>query len=277
MDPAKKMKDQAVAKDDGLLGSVVDIAEQAAGVIMQIYKTPFEVRHKTDGSPVTEADLAADALISEGLASLSRACPVVSEESEIPSYEMRTRWKRLWLVDPLDGTHEFVGRTGEFAVNIALIEDHRPTLGVVYAPADRTCYYARSGYGAFRRDPDGTHTRLSVRATAVSPIRVVTSYSRRNPLTNEFIGRFGDVRIERMGSALKSCRVAEGRADVYPGFSRTSEWDTAAAQCIVEEAGGQLVDTARRSLRYNTRPSLDNPRFLATGDTRRDWTRDIPR
>ena len=271
------MKHRAVAKDDGLLGSVVDIAERAAGVIMQIYKTRFEVRHKTDGSPVTEADLAADALISEGLASLSPAYPVLSEESEIPSYETRARWKRLWLVDPLDGTHGFAGRTGEFAVNIALVEDHRPTLGVVYAPADGICYYARSGYGAFRRDPDGTHSGLSVRATAVSPIRVVTSYSRRNPLTNEFIGRFGDVSIERLGSALKSCRIAEGRADVYPGFSRTYEWDTAAAQCIVEEAGGQLVDIARRPLRYNTRPSLGNPRFLASGDTRRDWTRDIPR
>jgi 3'(2'), 5'-bisphosphate nucleotidase len=243
---------------------------------MQIYATRFQVRHKADDSPVTEADLAADALISEGLVSLSRAYPVLSEESEIPPFEIRSRWKRLWLVDPLDGTHGFVGRTGEFAVNIALVEDNRPTLGVVYAPAEGTCYYARSGCGAFRRDPDGTHTRLSVRAIAASPIRVVTSYSRRNPLTNEFIGRLGDVRIERLGSALKSCRVAEGRADVYPGFSRTSEWDTAAAQCIVEEAGGQLVDTARQALRYNTRPSLENPRFLASGDTRRDWTRDIP-
>jgi 3'(2'), 5'-bisphosphate nucleotidase len=275
--PANNLKKQALAKDDGLLGCVVDIAEQAAGAIMRVYATRFAVRHKADGSPVTEADLAADALISEGLALLLPTCPVLSEESEIPSFEVRTRWKRLWLVDPLDGTQGFVGRTGEFAVNIALIEDHRPTLGVVYAPTDCSCYYARSGCGAFRRDPDGTHERLSVRATALPPIRVATSYSRRNPLTNGFIERLGAVRIERLGSALKSCRVAEGRADVYPGFSRTSEWDTAAAQCIVEEAGGQVVDTAGRPLRYNTRPSVDNPRFLATGDTRRDWTRDIPR
>ena len=265
------MKAGPPAAADALLESVIAIATRAADVIMAIYSTPFSVRHRADDSPVTEADEASDALINQALNALTPEYPVLSEESECPPFELRSRWRRYWLVDPLDGTQGFVSRRGDFCVNIALIEAHVPLLGVIYLPQSGVCYYARSGAGAFRLEHAGASRRLQVREKARPPFRVVTSHSRRNPLTGAFIESLGEVRIERVGSALKSCRVAEGRADVYPGFSRTSEWDTAAAQCILEEAGGRLMDAEGKPLRYNTRESLRNSRFLAVGDSRTDW------
>lgn len=258
---------------DRLVRSVIDICERASDVIMAIYSQPFRVRHKPDDSPVTEADIASDALINEALAALTPRYPVLSEESECPPFERRSKWKRYWLVDPLDGTQGFVSRRGDFTINVALVDGHVPVLGVICAPENGACYYARAGGGAYLRNPGQAPRPLRVTAKAKTPVRVVTSRSRRNPLTGAFIESLGRVRIERVGSALKSCRVAEGGADVYPGFSRTSEWDTAAAQCIVGEAGGRMMDIEGRPLRYNTRAALRNPAFLAVGDTRRDWAR----
>jgi 3'(2'), 5'-bisphosphate nucleotidase len=267
------MEADGVMSADELVQSVIGISRRAAEVIMAVYSRSFRVRHKPDDSPVTEADLASDALINQALTALTPDCPVLSEESECPPFELRSKWQRYWLVDPLDGTHGFVSRRGDFTINVALVDAHVPVLGVIYVPQSGVCYYARAGGGAYRTVDEKAPQRLRVRVTAVSPIRVVTSYSKRNPMTGAFIESLGKVRIERVGSALKSCRVAEGGADVYPGFSRTSEWDTAAAQCIVEEAGGQMIDTHGRPLRYNTRAGLRNPAFLAVGDTRRDWAR----
>jgi 3'(2'), 5'-bisphosphate nucleotidase len=258
---------------DELVQSVIGISRRAAEVIMDIYSQSFRVRHKPDDSPVTEADLASDALINQALAALTPDCPVLSEESACPPFALRSSWRRYWLVDPLDGTHGFVSRRGDFTINVALVDSHVPVLGVVYVPESGICYYAHAGGGAYRTDDGKGAQRLRVKKKAEAPIRVVTSYSKRNPMTGAFIESLGKVRIERLGSALKSCRVAEGGADVYPGFSRTSEWDTAAAQCILEEAGGQMIDTDGRPLRYNTRAALRNPAFLAVGDTRRDWAR----
>ena len=243
---------------------------------MEIYDAGFSVKRKPDQSPVTEADLAADGLINEALAALTPAYPIISEESKCPSYSERSTWTRYWLVDPLDGTHGFVRRSGEFAVNVALIEDHRPVIGVVYAPVSGDCYFARSGDGAYLKNAAGEVIRLSVSEREHGPVRVVTSRSRRNPLTRGFITALGAVDVERLGSALKSCRVAEGKADVYPGFSRTSEWDTAAAQCVVEEAGGRMMNLDGGPLRYNLSPDLENPKFLAVGNRRRDWKQAVP-
>lgn len=259
-----------------MLRSAIGIAERAGRIIMEIYGAGFSVQHKPDHSPVTEADLASDKLIVGALASLDPGYPIISEESECPPFSERARWKRYWLVDPLDGTHGFVRRSGEFTVNVALIDEHRPITGVVYAPADGVCYFARTGSGAYRKNAEGEVTRISVSGHNSGTVRVITSPSRGNPLTRGFIEALGAVEIERLGSSLKSCRIAEGRADVYPGFSRTSEWDTAAAQCVVEEAGGRLMDFGGRPLRYNLGPELDNPKFLAVGDPRRDWARAIP-
>ncbi len=260
-----------MANGDELVRSVIGICERAAAVVMAVYAKPFKVRHKDDQSPVTDADIASDALINEALTGLSSKYPVLSEESECPSFELRSSWKRYWLVDPLDGTQGFVSRRGDFTINVALVDGHRPVLGVIYVPENNVCYYAREGNGAFRIDSGCNPRRLATTANAKRPLRVVTGRSRRNPLTGAFIESLGEVRVEHLGSALKSCRIAEGRADIYPGFSRTSEWDTAAAQCIVEEAGGGITDLEGRPLRYNTHAGLRNPKFVAVGDTRRDW------
>ncbi len=271
------MNSPVTRPNDNLLEALIAIVEDAADIIMDIYATDFSVQHKADHSPVTLADLASSEHIVAQLEALTPSTPVVSEENECPAFEQRKHWQQHWLVDPLDGTHGFVKRSGEFVINIALIERTQPVVGVVYLPVERSCYFARKGCGAFRRDANGDVERIFTAAHTSGPVRVATSRSRRNAKTRDFIQALGDVEVERLGSALKSCRVAEGRAHVYPGFSRTSEWDTAAAQCIVEQAGGRIIDTSGRPLRYNETPALENPSFLAVGDSRRDWCRWVPR
>lgn len=251
-------------------------AEAAAREIMAIYATDFAVERKQDASPVTAADHAADAVLRERLYAIE-PLPVISEETRAPAFEERRHWKRLWMVDPLDGTLGFVRRSGEFAINVALVEDGRPVLGVVLVPVRRQCYLGAQGDGAYRCDADGAIEPIRTRRPAVRPLVVATSRSRRNRRTETFIDSLGEVTLTRVGSAIKSCLVAEGAADVYPGFSPTSEWDTAAAQAIVEQAGGALVDTALRPLRYNRRPGLGNPPFVVLGDPALDWSGPLSR
>jgi 3'(2'), 5'-bisphosphate nucleotidase len=258
------------APRDGLVEAVRAVAREAAALVMALYGGSFTVESKADASPVTEADLAADAAIREGLARIA-AIPIVSEETHPPPFATRRSWDRLWLVDPLDGTRGFVAGSGDFAVNIALIERGAPVLGVVLAPARETCYWAERGRGAFKQAGPCAARPIHVHPHARRPLVVATSRSRRNPRTRAFVRSLGEVRLMRVGSAIKTCLVAEGRADVYPGFSRTSEWDTAAAQVILEEAGGALLDERLEPLRYNARPGLANPVFLAVGDTSFDW------
>jgi 3'(2'), 5'-bisphosphate nucleotidase len=259
--------------DETLLEKVIAIAEKAARRILDVYETDFAVERKDDRSPLTEADMAAHQTIIAGLSALEPSLPIVSEESaQVPAAE-RLRWTRYWLVDPLDGTREFVKRNGEFTVNIALIDGHRPVLGVVYVPVSGVCYYAGSGVGAYKREPDGASRRIHVRQFPAGTVTVAGSRSHRDPQTEAFIGRLGQVELISIGSSLKTCLVAEGRADVYPRFGETSEWDTAAAQCVVEQAGGHLTDTELRPLRYNTGESLINPPFLVYGDDAVDWHR----
>ncbi|MCP5149973.1 MAG: 3'(2'),5'-bisphosphate nucleotidase CysQ [Ectothiorhodospiraceae bacterium] len=259
------------------LGSLVEavtvVAATAARRILDIYETDFEVHRKVDETPVTAADLAAQEVIVDALARITPGVPVISEEARAPDLARRRGWSELWLVDPLDGTRGFVGRDGEFAVNIALVEAGRPILGVVWLPAWQTCYRAVRGSGATKREMGASPRPIRTRPMRAGELTVVTSKSRRNPLVAELIDRCRPREVLRVGSAYKSCLVAEGRADVYPGFSPTSEWDTAAAQCIVEEAGGVLVDLDLAPLRYNRGHTLGNPRFLALGDPRADWER----
>lgn len=263
--------------DDQLLEKVTAIAEEAGRRILAIYETDFAVARKDDRSPLTEADLAAHRAISAGLAAIEPGLPILSEESGRTPPEERLAWERYWLVDPLDGTREFVKRNGEFTVNIALIEAHRPALGVVYVPVSGLCYQAARALGAYKREPGGRPARIRVRRLPHGTITIAGSRSHRDARTQRFIERLGEaagrVELISIGSSLKTCLVAEGRADVYPRFGETSEWDTAAAQCVVEEAGGHLTDTALAPLRYNTRESLLNPPFLAFGDDSVEWRR----
>ena len=256
--------------DHGLLDEVRRLAAAAANRILRVYHSPFEVAHKPDASPLTEADLVSHRTIVEGLRVLAPEIPVLSEESAEVDFAMRAGWTRYWLVDPLDGTRDFVNRNGEFTVNIALINGHTPVLGVVAVPVTGVAYAAARGLGARRYDADGV-TALGVRAPAARPWRVAASRSHADARTEAFIRNLGPTERISIGSSLKFCLVAEGGIDLYPRFGPTCEWDTAAAQCVLEQAGGRVTDIGLEPLRYNTRESLLNPHFLAFGDPDVDW------
>jgi len=256
-----------------LLEPVIRLAVMAGEQILVVYNSAdFSVEHKQDNSPLTAADLAAHHAIVAGLADLTPGWPVLSEESVGLSWEERSGWQRYWLVDPLDGTREFIKRNGEFTVNIALIEAGVPVLGVVHVPVSGVTYSAARGVGAFRSGPQGESTPIHVRKLSAGPVMVVGSRTHRGDSLNSFLERLGAHDMVGMGSSLKLCLVAEGKADIYPRLGPTSEWDTAAAQCVVEQAGGFVTDTSMQALRYNTKESLLNPFFLVFGDDSRDWS-----
>ncbi|MDG4549629.1 MAG: 3'(2'),5'-bisphosphate nucleotidase CysQ [Candidatus Contendobacter sp.] len=269
------MRDEWVA----WLEPVRALAAEAGARILEIYATAFGVTAKEDNSPLTAADLAAHHTILAGLRRLTPDVPVLSEESATLPFTERSRWRRYWLVDPLDGTKEFVQRNGQFTVNIALIEAHEPVLGVVRVPVTGLCYFATRGYGAFREEPG--HPPRSIRVKSLQtdePVRVVGSRSHGGPGLQKFAAALGAHEMVTIGSSLKFCQVAEGTADVYPRLGPTSEWDTAAAQAIVETAGGRVVSVETgEPLRYNTRESLLNPYFVVYGDASRDWLAYVPR
>jgi 3'(2'), 5'-bisphosphate nucleotidase len=254
-----------------LLAELCEIAEAAGEVILEVYSRDFAVRLKDDRSPLTEADREANRIIDARLRALDGSVPLVSEESAPPDPATRRTWPRFWLVDPLDGTKEFLKRNGEFTVNIALVDDRRAVLGVVLAPAIGRLYYGALGAGAWRRDHAGAAKPIHVRSPAAEPPRVVGSRSHPSGELADYLAALGPHEITPMGSSLKICLVAEGAADVYPRFGPTSEWDTAAAQAILETAGGRMIDRVGQPLRYNTKDDLLNPHFLAFGDTRRNW------
>jgi 3'(2'), 5'-bisphosphate nucleotidase len=251
-----------------LLPAIKEIARRAGHAILEVYGTDFEARAKADDSPLTEADLRAHQLIVEELSSITPELPVLSEESASEvSAKQRAGWNRYWLVDPLDGTKEFVARNGEFTVNIALIQGKRPILGVVHIPVSDTTYSGIPGSGAWREANERPPSPISVRRPARPVLRVLGSRSHGSPRLAEALGALGPHELISAGSSIKLCLVAEGSADLYPRLGPTSEWDIAAGQAVVEAAGGQVVDLIdAQALRYNARPTLLNPDFLAYGD-----------
>jgi 3'(2'), 5'-bisphosphate nucleotidase len=253
------------------IDQIINLAREAGQAILAIYNRDFSVTEKDDRSPLTEADLASHRHIVAGLQALTPDLPILSEESADIPYATRRQWQRYWLVDPLDGTKEFIKRNGEFTVNIALIADGVPVLGVVHVPVSGTTYAGQAGRGAFREDPTGARVPLQVTAERQRPLRVVGSRSHAGESLLAFLQRVGDHEIVSMGSSLKLCLVADGSADIYPRLGPTSEWDTAAAQAVVEAAGGQVTDTRLQPLRYNRKESLLNPHFLVFGDAGEDW------
>ncbi len=262
----------------GWLEPVRALAAAASQQILAIYATAFAVTAKSDNSPLTSADSASHQTIISGLKRLTPDIPVLSEESVDVPFAERSEWWRYWLVDPLDGTREFIQRNGQFTVNIALIEHHEPVLGVVHVPVSGLCYFAARGVGAFRQERDQPPQPVGVRSLPVDkPIQVVGSRSHGGARLHQFVAALGNCNLVTIGSSLKLCRVAEGLADIYPRLGPTSEWDTAAAQAIVEVAGGQVVSVVDgQPLRYNTGESLLNPHFIVYGDIGRDWLRYIP-
>ncbi len=253
-----------------LLDDIITLAGTAGDRILDIYESDFAVTHKDDASPLTQADLAAHRAIVAGLAQLTPDIPVLSEEGADTPFATRSRWSQYWLVDPLDGTKEFIKRNGEFTVNIALIDDHEPVLGVVYAPALNVTYAGARGLGALRIL--GTTREVTrTRACADVPAFVV-SRSHQDAALAALLAKLPAHEAVSKGSSLKFCLVATGEADLYPRTGPTSEWDTAAGQCVVECAGGQVLRLPDLApLRYNQKESLLNPGFVVIGDAQAGW------
>ena len=255
-----------------LLPAVVALSKQAGARILEIYDQGFDVVQKEDNTPVTIADHAAHAIIDDGLEEIADEFPVLSEESTTIPLADRMHWETYWLVDPLDGTREFIKRNGEFSVNIALVHKHQPILGVIYAPVLEVCYYAGKGMGAFKLERAQKPKPIHVCKQRREKLIIAGSRSHQTPRFKQFLANVGPYELLPVGSSLKSCLVAEGKADIYARLGPTSEWDTAAAHCIVEEAGGHLTDTNMQTLPYNTKESLLNPPFFVFGDSHVNWS-----
>ncbi|WP_299182103.1 3'(2'),5'-bisphosphate nucleotidase CysQ [uncultured Neptuniibacter sp.] len=253
-----------------LIEALLPICQRASDAILEVYqRDDLSVETKQDSSPVTAADLAAHQIILQGLTDLTPDIPQLSEESVIPNSE-RLSWNRFWCIDPLDGTKEFIQRNGEFTINIALIENNRPILGIIFIPVSGTAYWGGIDTGAWKKLPE--HPPAQIRSRPLSEELVIASSRRHGQDKNARLlkpiqHQFRHIKNKGMGSSLKMCLIAEGVADFYPRLFPTSEWDTAAAQAIVEAAGGRLVDARSLApLTYNQRQSLENPSFYVCGD-----------
>ena len=261
------------AKDPQLLDQLIALSERAGEAILAVYQDPGPVTQKDNGSPLTEADRAAQAIIAEGLRDLAPDIPQLSEEAHIANPAERADWTQLWVIDPLDGTKEFLRRNDEFTVNIALVEAGTPVMGVVHAPALARTYAACEGQ-VFRRI--GSSAAEPIRTRPISPDKITLFVSRSHPspalstLLESLNQQFTKVETLSVGSSLKICQVAEGAADLYPRLGPTSEWDTAAAHAILTTAGGRMIDLQGEPLHYN-KPDILNPSFLTLGDPEADW------
>lgn len=265
-DDASSSKLTPLLKD--LMQSARTIAAEASYRILDIYiREDVQISTKADDSPLTQADMAAHHHILERLSALTPDIPVLSEENvdAIP-LEERLRWKTYWLVDPLDGTREFLAQNGEFTVNIALIDHHKPVIGVVAVPAKKLSYFAARGHGAYKAGPDEVAHPIHVNTERSEDHVPLVLTSRHTGLENmeAFLRQLGSHEVKAIGSSIKICLIAEGKADYYPRLGPTSEWDTAAAQCILEEAGGAVISLETGApLAYGERESLRNPNFIA--------------
>lgn len=249
---------------DGIVRELRDVALAAGAAIMDVYESDFDVRSKDDRSPVTAADERAEDIIVPWLAGLAPGIPIVAEERAAAGDVPDVSGGGFWIVDPLDGTREFIDRNGEFTVNIALIEDGRPVLGVVYAPARRRLYAAGGPGAVFVEDGDGPTRAIAARAPAADGLVAVASRSHRDSRTDEFLGTLPVKEFTAAGSSLKFCLIAAGEADVYPRFGRTMEWDTAAGHAVLAAAGGSVRTVDGDDLLYG-KEGFENPFFIARG------------
>jgi 3'(2'), 5'-bisphosphate nucleotidase len=257
---------------DELLPKIVNLTHQAGLAVMKFYaQEELGTIYKDGDSPLTLADVASHQYILEHLGALTPQVPVLSEESQAAPHDVRRTWRTFWLVDPLDGTKEFIQRNGEFTVNIALVEAGRPVLGVVHAPAMDLTYFAAAGVGAFKQNAQNGISPISAAEYDPSLLKIVVSRSHPSHELNAFLERIGcGFECVPMGSSLKICLVADGAAHLYPRLGPTMEWDTAAAQCVVEMAGGAMTDLDGHPLTYN-KPNLHNPPFMVCGRPGFEW------
>jgi 3'(2'), 5'-bisphosphate nucleotidase len=255
-----------------LLDEVSEIGRRAGEAILAVYASPSSgATLKADDSPLTLADLAAHRLITGALAQLTPDVPLLSEEAADVPFALRRQWPRHWLVDPLDGTKEFLARNGQFTVNIALIEGEQPALGVVHVPVSGVSYLGLPGQGAWRAAAGEAPRAIAVSTRSARPVRVVGSRSHRGDSLDGFLARLGAHELVPVGSSLKFCLVAEGAADVYPRLGPTNGWDTAAAHAVAGAAGATVCALDGTPLRYNTRAEHLNPHFVVYGAHDHDW------
>jgi len=248
---------------DEIIQSVIEITKQAGAVIMDVYKTNFEIHIKNDKSPVTEADTRANDIITEGLLNIAPDIPVLSEEGRDIPFEERSKWESFWLVDPLDGTKEYIKKNDEFTVNIAYMEHSKPIFGVVYAPALDELYWGSIEKGAFKSVAGDSFNPIRVKSELNDPVQIATSRSHPSPKMDNFLAQFDTFDLHPMGSSLKICSVADGTVHFYPRLGPTMEWDTAASHALINSAGGELIRYGTNlTLEYN-KEDLLNPEFIA--------------
>jgi len=259
---------------NALIDPIIDIAQDAGELILQVYREEFDVEMKGDGTPLTIADQRSHNLICQRLAALTPDIPILSEESGKISYEERRNWNIYWLVDPLDGTKEFVKKSGEFTVNIALLIENIPVIGVVHTPVKERTHWGIYGGGAWKQVGTEAAQVISAKPYSGGKATVVASKSHGQEKLEQFLNNLereeGSYDVENMGSALKICLVAEGLGDIYPRLGLTSEWDTASADIVIREAGGKIIQPNGDDVIYN-KENLLNPYFLAIGKGDYDW------
>ena len=248
---------------------IVNISVDAGEVILNYYNENVDVIYKDDESPLTKADLASHKIITDSIKKITPDIPILSEE-EFIDWKIRKKWKKYWLIDPLDGTKEFIKKNDEFTVNIALIENNRPILGVIYTPALNELFYSIKNFGSYKiltkkkLNTLKEAKKISINKKKSNKIKIVGSRSHSNPILDKWVNKnFNEFDILQKGSSLKFCLIAEGSADIYPRFGPTSEWDIAAGHIILEEAGGKLKSIDNKEILYNEKENILNPEFFA--------------
>lgn len=250
-----------------LIHKTIDLSMRAGSAIMKVYNSDdVSYKVKKDSSPLTKADLISNEIILKGLSKISPSLPVLSEENSNIDFIERSKWKRFWLVDPLDGTKEFLKRNGEFTVNIALIENGIPIFGVIHLPAYSKTYWGGKSIGAMSKKDGEKSKKISVSKRKNIGLKVVSSRSHKNDKLDSYLNNFDSVQNINIGSSLKFCLLAEGKADFYPRLGPTSEWDTAAGEAILKYSGGYLLTIEGLKMKYNKSESLLNPYFIAASE-----------
>ena len=246
--------------------SLIDIAKDAGNAINKIYRDDFEHKLKSDNSPITKADLLSNKIISCGLKNLTDDIPILSEEASDIPFDKRSRWHKYWLIDPLDGTKEFIKKNGEFTVNIALVVKNSPVFGLILVPTTSEIYWGSSSYGSFFSPTKGKHKKFKVKKDINGPIKVAISRSHSTGELDSIFQNNNDFESIHAGSSLKFCYVASGKSDCYLRLGPTSEWDTAAGEAILKYAGGSVIDLAGNPMKYNCKKEYLNPNFLASSN-----------
>ena len=249
-----------------LIEQIIKISKEAGKAILEVYNTNFDYQIKEDLSPLTKADTFSHNIICKRLKILTPDIPILSEENSDIPFKIRSSWKQYWLVDPLDGTKEFIKKNGEFTVNIALIQNNRPVFGIIHLPINNQTYWGSKHMGSYFIEDDLDQIEIKVSQNINYPLRIACSRSHPSEDLNSYLDKIKDYELITMGSSLKFCVIAAGKADIYPRFGPTSEWDIAAGHAILEYAGGIILDLNKKPIEYNKKASYINNKFIASGN-----------